>query len=311
MNIIDKNFKDLVTNINSKTKEEIFDHIKKSYQKIPEETKNSLEKFLTNFPYWGNLHRNEGNYEELYNRTISLKEHLNDYIWLYEHLEDYRSKKLLFAILSNWYSFDFKNLSTSIEKNYPHYFDLDLVKCNENEIFVDIGAYTGDTVLEYLDNYGFENYKKIYCYEITDNSFKILQNNLKYYSNIIFRQKAISDSNLNLFIEPNKTDSSANKINFSGTVKIDTTTIDCDIKEPITLIKMDIEGGEEKALLGCKHHIKNDHPKLLISVYHNHKDLFKIPLIINSFNSNYKFYLRNYGNIIFPTETVLIAIPKK
>lgn len=311
MNIIDKNFKDLVTTINSQTKEEIFNHIKKSYQKVPEETKNSLEKFLTNFPYWGQLHRNEGNYEEFYNRTISLKEHLNDYIWLYDHLEDYRSKKLLYAILSNWYSFDFKNLSTAIEKNYPHYFDLDLVKCNENEVFVDIGAYTGDTVLEYLDNYGFENYKKIYCYEITDNSFKILQNNLKYYPNIIFRQKAISDNTLNLFIDTNKTDSSANKINFIGTNEIETTTIDYDIKEKVTLIKMDIEGWEEKALLGCENHIKNDHPKLLISVYHNHEDLFKIPLLINNFNPNYKFYLRNYGNCIFPTETVLIAIPKK
>ena len=42
MNIIDKKFNDLVTTINSQTKEEIFNHIKKSYQKVPEETKNSL-----------------------------------------------------------------------------------------------------------------------------------------------------------------------------------------------------------------------------------------------------------------------------
>ena len=46
MNIIDKNFKDLVTTINSQTKEEIFNHIKKSFQKVPEETKNSLEKSI-------------------------------------------------------------------------------------------------------------------------------------------------------------------------------------------------------------------------------------------------------------------------
>ena len=74
---------------------------------------------------------------------------------------------------------------------------------------------------------------------------------------------------------------------------------------------MDIEGGEEKALIGCQNHIKNEHPKLLISVYHNHEDLWKLPKIINDFYPNYNFYLRNHGNNIFPTETVLFAIPKE
>ena len=71
---------------------------------------------------------------------------------------------------------------------------------------------------------------------------------------------------------------------------------------------MDIEGSEQKALKGCERHIKNEHPKLLISVYHNHEDLYKIPLMINDMDPSYKFYLRCYGSIIFPTEIVLFAI---
>ena len=311
MNIIDKKFNDLITTLKSKSKEEIFNNIKKSYLKVPEKTQDSLEKFFENFPYWGKLKRKEGIYEEFYNRATSLKDHLNDYIWLYQKLNDYRSKKLLHAILSNWYSFDFQNLSTSIEKNYPHYFDLDLVKCNENEIFVDIGAYTGDTTLSYIENYGIENYQKIYCYEITPSSFEILKNNLKYYKNIIYNKKAISNNNQNLYLKTSKIDNSANKADSTGENKLETTTIDTDIKEKITLIKIDIEGGEEKALQGAKNKIISDHPKLLISLYHNHQDLYKIPLLIDSFSKEYNFYLRNYGNCIFPTETILIAIPKK
>lgn len=47
--------------------------------------------------------------------------------------------------------------------------------------------------------------------------------------------------------------------------KVIAVSLDEDIKEPITLLKMDIEGSEQKALLGAKEHIINDSHKLLIS----------------------------------------------
>ena len=77
------------------------------------------------------------------------------------------------------------------------------------------------------------------------------------------------------------------------------------------MIKMDIEGGETKAIIGCSKHIKEDNPKLLISVYHNYEDLWKIPRMIEEINNNYNFYLRCYGTELFPTEIILYAIPKE
>lgn len=74
------------------------------------------------------------------------------------------------------------------------------------------------------------------------------------------------------------------------------------------MIKMDIEGSEVKAIDGAKNHIIDDHPKLLISVYHNHEDIWKIPRMIEEICSGYTFYLRFYGSNIFPTEIVLIGI---
>ena len=71
---------------------------------------------------------------------------------------------------------------------------------------------------------------------------------------------------------------------------------------------MDIEGSEYEALLGSKEHIKNDKPKLLISIYHGFDDVWRIIKLIDSFNSDYKYYLRYYGGPIFPTEITLIAI---
>ena len=308
MNIIDKRFNNLVKEIKSNSLEEIYNQIKNKYLSISLETQNSLETFLNNFNYWGILNKDQGIYEELYNRAISLKNHIDDYIWLYNKLEDYRSKKILFSILNNWYKFDFTNLNKVREEVYNHYFDLDIIKCNENEVIADLGAYTGDTILDYFKNYGV-NYKSIYCFEITDNTFEILKNNLKYYKNINFIKKAISDKEETLYLNENNIDASANKVIEEKTNnKIETTTLDNNIKEKLTLIKMDIEGYEQKALLGAEKHIKNNHPKLLISVYHNHEDLWKIPMIIKNMNDSYKLYLRYYGGNIFPTEIVLMAI---
>ncbi len=308
MNTIDKNFKDLVNNIKNQSLEEVYDHIKECFGKIHPSIQTSLEDYFKKFDYWGKLIINENNYEELYNRAESLKNHIDDYIFLYNKLEDYRSKKLLFAILNNWYNFDFETLKTSNETNYLHYFDMDLVKCNENEVIVDLGAYIGDTIIDYFNSYGTNQYKKIYCYEITDESFEKLKNNLAYYPNIEFIKKAVGDEIGNLYINKSSVDNSANTVSELGEEVIPATTLDNDIQEKITMIKMDIEGSEQKALEGCKQHIINDHPKLLISVYHNHEDLWKIPKIINEMSDTYKFHLRYYGNNIFPTEIVLIAI---
>ena len=135
-----------------------------------------------------------------------------------------------------------------------------------------------------------------------------MKSNLANYPNIKFIKKAVGDKISNLYINKSSVDNSANTISDKGEITIPVTTLDEDIKDKITMIKMDIEGSEQKALNGCKQHIMNDHPKLLISVYHNHEDLWKIPQMINEMSNDYQFYLRYYGNNIFPTEIVLIAI---
>ena len=308
MNIIDYKFKDLINSIKNLTFNNIFTNTLNNYLKINDETKLSIERFLEKFKYWGNLDFKNGNFEELHLRAASLKNNLEDIIWLYEELSDYRSKQILMAILDYWYKSDFNLLDKAFEKNYQQYFDLDLIKCNSEEIYVDIGAYNGDTIKNYIDNY--KNYKKIYAYEITEENINKMQENLKKFDNIIYVNKAISDNTNIKYIDYNKTSSSANKLLDNGTTKVECTTLDIDIKEKVSFIKMDIEGGEYAAINGAKEHIKNDTPKLAIAVYHNHEDIYRIPKLIYNTNKNYNFYLRYFGNRYYPTEIVLLAIPK-
>ena len=76
-------------------------------------------------------------------------------------------------------------------------------------------------------------------------------------------------------------------------VSVGVSDIDSLIKDNITMIKMDIEGSELKALDGCKNTIKKHKPKLYICAYHRNEDLFAIPMKILELERNYKLYFRH------------------
>ena len=265
MNKVDKLFKELINKINLMTKEEIYFNIKKSFDKIPIETKKSIEVFFNKFNYWGKIDLENNNYEALYEKAITLKENTEQFNWLYFTLKDYKSKKLLYGILNNWFCYDFNTVKSCLGTPYKHYFDLDIIPHCENEVIVDLGAYTGDTILDYIDTYGENSYNKIYCYDITDEVFIYLKNNLSKYKNIIYRKKAISDKIGNLYLEANSSSISANRVCEEGDILLDSTTLDEDIKEKVSMIKMDIEGHEKKALLGSINHYS--YFKLQLSYY--------------------------------------------
>lgn len=308
LNVIDQNFKELVKEIKSLKEKELYYRMRRNFENIPDEIKKSCMDFFNKFSYWGSLDMEKNNYEEIELKQVALFQHIEDFVWLYDHLGDYRSKKTLYSILNNWYNYDFTTTSKTREYLYDDYFDLDLVKCDKEEVIVDLGAYTGDTILSYLKNYGNDCYKKIYCYEVTPSSFELLKENLKHYPNIEYKLKGVADKEGLMSLNNNKESASANTLTAKEEGDVVVTTLDIDIKEPITLIKADIEGFEQKAILGGKNHILKDHPKLLISVYHNNEDLWKIPRMIYDLHDDYQFYLRYNSSPIYPTEITLIAI---
>lgn len=307
MNMIDRGFTELASEIRSLGEKELYYRIRRSFDAVPAQTRKSCQDFFNRFGYWGRLDPDNGVFDEIEQKELALFEHLEEYVWLYEHLEDYRSKYTLYSILSNWYRYDFKSTGQTKEYMYDDYFDLDIVKCTPDEVVVDLGAFTGDTVLSYIKNYGEDCYRRIYCYEITPASFELLQKNLAGLRDIELRRKGVSDTEGYMSIMANPS-SSANQLVPDSGGDVCVTTLDADIDEPVTLIKADIEGAEQRAIEGARRHILNDHPKLLISVYHSNEDLWRIPQMIHEISRDYKFYLRYRGSPIYPTEITLIAI---
>ena len=307
MNQIDLKFALLMNEIRSLSEQELYHQIRLSFEQIPDATRNNMMNFFNQFLYWGSMDIENKNFEEIELKVQELKDHLSDFEELYLNLEDYRSKKLLYAILNNWVHYDFTTLSEVIDKCYDDYFDLDLIPSCNNEVFVDLGAYTGDSTISFLRNYG-DSYQKIYAYEITPETYQVLVSNLSDYPNVVCYLKGVGDTKGSFSVVNSSADASANTVLISDEGIIPMVTLDEDIGEAITIIKADIEGFEQEALKGAINHIKNDHPKLLIYVYHKNEDLWKIPKMIKEMDPTYKFYLRYHGGNVYPTEITLIAI---
>jgi FkbM family methyltransferase len=262
--------------------------------------------YYNTFNYWGKIDPEKGVYELIENRSKALKEHHEDLLWLYTRLCDYRSKRTLFGIIENWLTFSMVSLSRIMEKTFHQYFDLDVIKCGPDEVFVDIGAYTGDTVKDYINSYGC--YKKIYCYEIVPHIFQQLKQNLVQYPNIEYCQRGAGDLGGIMYLTDIEPHQSMHKLSDFGTMKVPVVKIDDDISEPVTFIKMDIEGSEQKAILGCRNHIQTSHPKLAISVYHNNEDIWKCARMIDEIDPSYQFYLRYNGGNYYPSECILLGV---
>ncbi len=309
---MDIEFENLMAFIRERDTVQLTEAIKRNLAHLETTNKgqySGIIRFVNQYKLWGEYDPQRGVYAMAEGRAHALSAHRADFEWLYSVLGDWRSKRILVNILYYWLMSDPQRVEQLCDKTFKQYFDLDIIRCDENEVFVDIGGYIGDTLVEYSKVFGPAGYKRIYCYEIVPANIDYIKKNIALFSleNVLIRQKGAGDHNGTLYLEAD-TLTSVSQLSQSGTIAVPVTTVDDDIDEPVTFIKMDIEGGEETALSGCLETIRKHHPKLALSVYHNHKDLWKLARMVYTADPTYHFYLRYYGMPLYPTEYVLYAV---
>jgi FkbM family methyltransferase len=163
----------------------------------------------------------------------------------------------------------------------------------KGKVFLDIGAYIGDSGLIFLKY----SPSRIYAYEPVKYNYELLQQTIEKNNAplIIPVNKGIGDKKDFLSIHINKSESSINSQlqlpnSMNSIEQIEVTTIDEECKDmEVGLIKMDIEGFEYYAIKGGIETIQRDKPVLIISVYHTGKDFFEIPPMIRKACPSYKF----------------------
>ena len=158
---------------------------------------------------------------------------------------------------------------------------------------MDIGAYNGDTVAEFLEKVGQVN--KIIAVEPDFKNFRKLQNNTKDIKNIALINAAVTDKSGKIRFAQK---GGRNSVQNANGTEINAVSID-DIMcgQAVTFIKMDVEGLEIPAIKGAVSTLKQYKPKLNIAAYHKNADLFEIPLLLNEINRDYKIYLRHHPYI--------------
>lgn len=212
-------------------------------------------------------------------------------------------------------------LAVSVFKNNQGLHKLKTLKfLSKDSAIIDAGAYICDSALIFRK---FCPSNPIYAFEPISLNYEtglktIALNKLE---NIIFERMALGDQNKTITVEYCKeglglaggiikdaiTESKTN--HFYETITC--TTIDNYVERKkinhVGLIKTDVEGFEQNLIKGALNTIKRNKPILMISIYHNYNDFYKIKPMLDSLNLGYKFNFY-HADLEHPvTDTLLLA----
>ena len=180
------------------------------------------------------------------------------------------------------------NFICDITTNLNEAFD-NILKLTNDEIFVDVGAYNGDTVNEFILNVN-GKYKKIYALEPDKRNFRKLTANTVKYENVNFLNCAGWSEDTTLIFSNS---SGRQAMVAKKGVEIPARSVDSILDNgKATFIKYDVEGAEKEALTGSINTIKKYNPKLKVALYHRNEDIFELPLLIKEINPDYKIFIR-------------------
>jgi len=191
------------------------------------------------------------------------------------------------------------------------YFDSEIIisRYIDDEVFIDAGCCDFYTDICFINN-SKNKYEKIIAFEPDSRMYPVCVENSKKYNNAEILNSGLWNINTELYFDnlgmPHG-GARVSDISETDFIKIKAVTLDDVLKgDKATFIKMDVEGAELNALIGCEKTIKKYHPKLAISIYHKPEDIWEIPAYILSLNNNYKLYLRHYS--LWQRETVIYAV---
>ncbi len=219
-------------------------------------------------------------------------------------LEDAESRQVLEDVLRYRVTGDPGVMQHYSVRLQDQYFE-DFLQLVPGEVFVDAGGFDGDTTKEFC--WRCPAYRKVYLFEPSSVNLQKARTRLNDLRNIQFLDVGLSDVEGVLSFNPDA--GSASAVVAESTFQIRVSTLDCLVPEPVSFVKMDLEGWELKALAGSRRHILADHPKLAIAAYHHPSDFWRIFDFVRDVRSDYRVYLRHYTEGW--SETVMFFVPNE
>lgn len=227
----------------------------------------------------------------------------SEYEWIYSLLGDQQSKQIFQKLVNFRFTYDISHLEGFIQREESQYFENFLNLNQENEVFIDVGAYDGFTSIEFIKHC--PQYQSIHLFEPDPNNYLKAEKALANFPNIHFHHYGLSTEKAELKFDMM---GSSSKISDDGKTIIPVNKLDSILDEEPTFIKMDIEGGESAAIEGARETISKYQPRLAIAAYHSAGDFWRIPKQVLSIRNDYNIYIRHYTECIY--ETVMFFLPK-
>lgn len=229
--------------------------------------------------------------------------HQEEFAAAHALLADHHSKQLFWELLA----YKFTGQISYLERVVSREEMFQLFDFGVEEIFVDAGAFRGDTIEEFLRLTG-GRYQQIYGLEPDTKNYNRLRRATARIPRCLVYNAAVWQEDETLYFQPRSGRSgrvAAGSPNTRG-VPVDSLVEDF----TATYINYDVEGAERPGLLGAAKTIAHSRPKLLVSVYHRPEDLFDLPLLVHQLHPGYDLYLRRNPGL--PAWDInLLAIPGK
>lgn len=224
----------------------------------------------------------------IFNMQYALK-HRKELEQVYNMLADEQSRK----VFKNTVLF---KLTGKIE--YLFECETDRAEANEllglhnTDIYIDLGAYNGDTVAEFIECA--KGYKKIIAVEPDAKNFKKLTANTENVKSITRINAAVGEADGTAFF---KMSGGRNSAKADDGTEIPQICVDGLALKGSAYIKFDVEGAEISAIKGAADTIKILKPKLNIAAYHKNSDIFYVPLLVKKLNADYNMFMRHHPYI--------------
>ena len=231
-----------------------------------------------------------------------IQENATRYRWVYDRLADEESKRHFAKVLRFRLNMDveiMQGFSLAIDRQYFEEF----LPLSAGAVFVDGGGYDGATTRQFIARNG--AYRRIYYFEPAPGMMAESRRNLAGLRDIEFVQKGLFNQKSRLRFDASGQD--ASRLSPDGGTEIEVVPLDLEVEEPVTFLKLDVEGAEPEAIQGAAGHIRADTPQMAVCIYHDQRDFWRIPQQVLAINDRYRLYVRHYTEGVL--ETVMYFVP--
>ncbi|MEE7546696.1 FkbM family methyltransferase [Xanthomonas sp. Kuri4-1] len=245
---------------------------------------------LSDIPHWVGFAEDYAAHRPAYDR-------------LYARMSDEPSRDTLRRLVAFRLHRDLTLMQPFSDRMEAQYFE-DFLPLGQ-DTFVDAGGYDGLTSLIFARHC--PDYRAIHVFEPNPEMLAEARRRLAALPRVSFHAMGLSDAARQLRFDARHEMASASRISDSGSSVIEVDALDAVVHEPVTFIKMDIEGAEGAALAGAAQTLRAHHPALAICVYHKPDDFWRLAEQVLAIRDDYRLYLRHYTE--GTDETVMYFVP--